>query len=815
MKIRSLMLSTASLLLCMTAAAVAADAASGAPKDAADTESAGKPADTGTQAVAGGIEEVTVTARRRSERLKDVPASVTPLSGDQLDQLGVESTKDLLQQVAGAALVSSGPDYLSDISMRGQGSGRNAFSETATGLYQNGAYIAGGGFNGRAPSEIQLFDLDRVEVLHGPQGALYGRNAVGGAVNMIANRPEMDFSAKERVSYGSYDSYDAMGIVNAPLDPENGIAARIGVFSNNQEGGAITNLTTGNEVDWSRSHGARVGVSIEPNSDTKVYAQLEYYRSDQPSMTALGYVPVHAFAGTSQTGTPLDPDPYTRSDLNREGRARTRDLSGFFSFDKVTDIGDLSMKLYRRTRHGSREDDDYDHFLSLSGSAPGGVPMDIAWDQSERYDLVNAQLTLASNDFGRFKWLFGLEALQSDDDVETGIGECGAYNPGAQTAADLNPGCTPGYTGAPLDAAALAAARAAMNHDTSTETLNSVAAFGTLSYDITSEWTAGVEARIAKDMKSYDFERYSQDPLAYFGSGPAPAGHAPSTPNTAYCPPSVIAAGQCTGAGKSGFNAHLDADWSQFLPAASIRYKPSPTQTFYLRYATGYRPGGFNAPTSPVQTTYAPERSTSYELGWKGKLFDYLDADTSIYYQVTRDVQVTTYGGSGALVIIQTPGNGYVYGIESNLRKKFDVGPGVLNVALGLSSDYGRYYDAQTIQMTPGVFADINGNRIPRTADIQGALGASYVMPVFGDLQAMFGGSWQFSSGGYETPDNSRDYASYGKLDLRASLMASDRWSITAFGKNVLDRRYRMQTVVYNEYWSQPATFGISLTLMQ
>jgi len=79
----------------------------------------------------------------------------------------------------------------------------------------------------------------------------------------------------------------------------------------------------------------------------------------------------------------------------------------------------------------------------------------------------------------------------------------------------------------------------------------------------------------------------------------------------------------------------------------------------------------------------------------------------------------------------------------------------------------------------------------------------------------MFGGSWQFSSGGYETPDNSRDYASYGKLDLRASLMASDRWSITAFGKNVLDRRYRMQTVVYNEYWSQPATFGISLTLMQ
>jgi outer membrane receptor protein involved in Fe transport len=256
--------------------------------------------------------------------------------------------------------------------------------------------------------------------------------------------------------------------------------------------------------------------------------------------------------------------------------------------------------------------------------------------------------------------------------------------------------------------------------------------------------------------------------------------------------------------------------WNEVLPAGSIRFKLTPRQTVYFRYATGYRPGGFNNPNSSVLDIYKPERSFSYEVGWKGYLFGF-DMDADVYSQTTRDVQVTTFGGGGALIIIQNPGNAYVYGIETNIGKKYDVGPGKLSVALGLSSNYGRYYDTRPFVASIGQPAtSLDGNRVPRTRNIQGALNTTYSMPIFGGgMRTIFGASWQFASGGHETPQNTRTYNGYGKLDLRASLASSDGWALTAFGKNVFDRRYEQQSINTLQFWSQPATFGITLSLMQ
>lgn len=104
------------------------------------------------------LEEIVVTARKREERLRDVPVSVSALTESQMELLQLDEMDDYLRQMTGAILVNAGPEYLSDVSIRGQGGGCLGFSETATALFRNGIYIAGGGFGGRSLSRMDLFD---------------------------------------------------------------------------------------------------------------------------------------------------------------------------------------------------------------------------------------------------------------------------------------------------------------------------------------------------------------------------------------------------------------------------------------------------------------------------------------------------------------------------------------------------------------------------------------------------------------------------------------------------------------------------------
>ena len=108
--------------------------------------------------------EIVVAARKRSEALSDVPGSVSVLDQELRANLILDNVADYLRQTPGAKLVNAGPDYLNDISIRGQGGGRNGFSETATGIYRSGQYIAGGGYGGRSLTRLDLFDMRNLEI---------------------------------------------------------------------------------------------------------------------------------------------------------------------------------------------------------------------------------------------------------------------------------------------------------------------------------------------------------------------------------------------------------------------------------------------------------------------------------------------------------------------------------------------------------------------------------------------------------------------------------------------------------------------------
>jgi outer membrane receptor protein involved in Fe transport len=344
--------STATLALAGLASPAAAQTA--APSDP-------KPSQTST--LADDQDTIVVTARRREETLQDVPASITALTGEQIQNLVVDGNQDYLRQVPGASLVTSGPEYLNDFSLRGQGSGRLGFSETATGIFKDGHYNAGGGFGGRSFSRLDTFDVERIEVLRGPQGALYGRNSVGGAVNILTNAPSDRFEVRGRLYYDDIDRGIAEGLVNVPIGTN--LAVRVGGFYDDQNDGHVFNETTNDFVDQQRFIGARAAVRAKPTEALTLDLSYEYYDALTPGFASLGF---KANAPANVGGFALDPDPYTRRFLDRVGFTEVQEHTVYGRAVWEMGIGDLSLRVNHRRRDAARTNDDGDHFAGLGVS---------------------------------------------------------------------------------------------------------------------------------------------------------------------------------------------------------------------------------------------------------------------------------------------------------------------------------------------------------------------------------------------------------------------------------------------------------------
>lgn len=761
---------------------------------------------------AGDVGEVVVTARRRAEQLRDVPAAVTAITEADRQGLVLDRMEDYLRQVQGVTLVTSGPEYLNDISIRGQGSGRVGFTETATGLYRDGLYNSGGGFGGRSLTRMDLFDNSRVEVLRGPQGALFGRNAVGGAVNVISNAPKPDFGATATVRRSNPDRTDLETIVNLPLGDK--FAARLGGFVSDQHGGFIVNTTTGNITDTQDSKGARLTIEARPSSKVTLGATAEYYDSSAAGFTGLARSPT------------LDPGPDTRANQNREGRTDIKEKG--FSLRADVDLGwaDMALRASHRQRDGARTNEDDDHFvgLSLTDVTPGtavGYP-DYSRAQFEDYRRDVAQGTFASTGGGRVSWLFGAEYLSSKDRVVTEPLDCPAYTGAALPA---TPGCFVGTAASgaatTFSAAARQAGRGTMNHDTFNEQVDSVSLFGSVEAKLAEQWLLSVELRAQHDSRDYDFERWSEDPLVYFGPGAAPAGLlAPiggSGANTVqFCPP-TLAAPACA-AGNETATVRTGLDNTFYTPTVSLRWNLADEQNIYWRFATAYRSGGFNTNLPPSVTRallprvlrYDAEYAYNYETGWKGRLFGF-NAEAALYYTWTNQVQVVTAPSAGATgFILSNAGDAHVYGFEAEARRIFRIGAGRLVTRVSYSTSDGAFEKGAT-QISQGVTIDLSGKHVPRLRDNQITANLLYTRPI-GRLRGFVGASAQYAHGGYETPDNSRAYAGYTLYDARLGV-EGERWRFSLTGRNLTDERYVLNVVGTAEFWNQPRVYGAELTL--
>lgn len=224
-----------------------------------------------------GLEEVVVTARKREERLQDLPGSAAAITENMIEDMGgIYSLRDVTDMIPGITLVEAASSDLMEPSIRGAGQSRNRSSVSATGFYRNGAYFASQSLGGRNFARMDTYDVGRVEVLRGPQGALYGRNALGGAMNIISKRPDDVLDFKLGLTRGENQLMGVEGIVNVPINDM--FAARISYVHEEQDDGFYKDQA-GNPIDVSAFDHIRIGLQAKPSDALVVYYSFD--KSDE------------------------------------------------------------------------------------------------------------------------------------------------------------------------------------------------------------------------------------------------------------------------------------------------------------------------------------------------------------------------------------------------------------------------------------------------------------------------------------------------------------------------------------------------------
>lgn len=208
------------------------------------------------------IQEVIVTARKREEGLQDIPSSAAAISATLIEGIGgIFNLRDMTDLVVGVS-TNENQAAESEPTIRGAGQARNRASASATGLYRNGAYFATNGLGGKTFARFDTYDLERAEVLRGPQGALYGRNALGGAMNLISRKPQDTFSLDVGGALGQKDFQRLELKFNAPINDQ--LTARITHMNEGRDEGFYTDIDN-KDVDTEKFQHSRMSLRYQPS----------------------------------------------------------------------------------------------------------------------------------------------------------------------------------------------------------------------------------------------------------------------------------------------------------------------------------------------------------------------------------------------------------------------------------------------------------------------------------------------------------------------------------------------------------------------
>ncbi|HEX3919740.1 MAG TPA: TonB-dependent receptor [Caulobacteraceae bacterium] len=647
-------------------ASVAASALLAAQPALADTADA-------TDATASQVGELVVTAERRTETVLEVPATVTAISGQALRDQGITNIKQIIEMVPNAVLPDDPENFETYINIRGIHQA-DINAEPNFGLYRNGIFAGGE----RANLGAQV-DIDRVEVLSGPQSGLYGRDAVGGTVNVIYAMPTLDnkVSGYAIGDYGNWNRTQLQGAVNVPISPT--FAVRAAGWWFNQTQGQLYDPTLNQYVDRFRDAGVRLSARWDPSNRLSVVWMLEYQDKNGPSFE--GFAPVGLTdqfgipcCGFPSTG-PESPSNIPEDTANTEHWDQTY-LTQDLTYDTGGWAGSFELLAAYKNYHLHLQEDQ-DHTAFGVDSFPADL-MQIQY-RDEALQNVYVEGLWKSPADKRLTWIAGIDGFDETfkfDRIFAGSTNFNLLNtpfagPGftygnllcSFLMAPYDGGCeafggSPGEPGAGAgqfpylfpNIGVQSAANAFGLPGSSIDT-TAASAFATATFKFTDAFSITGDLRIDWLQKALN---YSQ--------GPAP-GYGGTAISEAYLDPIFAQI-------FPAFSVQQTKSWVNVAPSVNLKYKFSANANAYLSYAQGFRAGGFNLSTSSPQfLPYGPERDYSVELGFKSVWMNgRLTANADVFYMHQSDLVLTesdpTEPSFLGLYYLANVGTARTYGVE-------------------------------------------------------------------------------------------------------------------------------------------------------
>jgi iron complex outermembrane receptor protein len=758
------------------------------------------------------LDEIVVTAQKRTSTVQNTPISITAVSGEDLQARGVASLAALAQGTPGVSLKSEGPSQ-TEIEMRGMtSSGGNS---ATVGFYLDDIPLAGpaSAQNGHVLIDPDLYDLNRIEILRGPQGTLFGSGSMGGTVRLISNQPNLtEFqstvqSVLSGTEGGGFNHKDSL-MLNLPLIDDR-LALRVAA-SENYTSGWIDRIivspfpeAVGNPVGTSRgavqtapiekqypgsnayqTYAARVTLLWKVSDALSITPSLFHTTSTQNGISAYDSNP-----GTLAHYQPFDiAEPLTDS-------LTALSLNVHYKFESF----DITSSTARWTRNSTQVEEASEAFNNpaegITYNSNNGLPNPGFYGptgsgpergmEDDPTHQFSEELRFASTGQGRATWVAGL--FYSDFYSLWSFNGTTANAASFMDLGTLAPATTPNW----FDA-------------NSPTTLKQYAGFGDVTYEVTDHLKADVGGRV----NHYDY-RFSSC-ISGYGSG-----HGAASPS-------------CTGS--------IELASTNFNPKFTLAYTVSSDLMAYATVSTGFRPGGGNAvypitgaawgsafqqqgyTTGRWPTKYDPDRVISYELGEKARMFDRrLTVNASIYTEDWRHIQLEAYPNDFALNI---NGNyARIYGADLDVRA--DLGAGFeFGVAAGYLYEYldgGPHWVIQPIHRSPDVaplsgnafvtYSRTIGNAYTYTARLEGSYTGPRYSIVFSDP--------------YEFTGTYRQLPGYALLNVRTGINLRDRWSATLFINNLTNKHAQLESMfTENEpqpsftriETNQPLTGGIDLT---
>ena len=750
-------------------------AALASPAFAQDAPAQAEPAEApaaADEAAAASDDSIVVTARRRDENLQDVPVAVTAYTGEQLARQGALDITDVGDTTPNVTLETSrGTNTTLTAFIRGVGQQDPvAGFEQGVGIYLDDVYL-----NRPQQALLDIYDVERIEILRGPQGTLYGRNTIGGAVKYVTRRLPDDPSLTLRANLGTYDQADFIASASLPVTAGVAVGA---AFARLSRGGFGRNFTLNHDNYNKDIYATRGTVEVEPSDNLFVRLSGDYtwdYSNPRGG---------HRLIPGLVSGTPVLDDEFdSRGGLNDpKQKVKGGGLAGHAELGLGGGLKLRSITAFRKDESATPIDFD----------ALPAVDVDVPAIYRNKQFSQEVQLLVER---GRLNGLVGGYYLNAD----------------AETVFDVRLHTTGAVLGP-----AFAGFTAMTQGDVGTKTW---AIFGDFTYDITDQIAVSLGGRYTVDRRSSKVLRQN------FVLGGSP--NFPNDPNFGVGVPGAIT---------SNFEGKRKD--TAFTPRASVSYEPNDNHHIYLSYSRGFKGGGFDPRGQTSQATpqtpeaiydfmaFDPETVDSYELGWKGAAFNRrLKWAVAVFQADYKDVQIP---GSAGCVLATGPsfcgittnaGKARFRGveIESNLRAAEDLltAGDRFNLAgsLGyLDAKYREFltvvtYDRVTGLPIPPTIVDVADFReVQNTPKWTASGSVDYDTPLgAGRLNLNSTLSYRSRSQQFELAVPGLDQKGFALLD--ASLVwrsAGDRWTVGLHGKNLTDTRYK--TAGYNFLRQNPWT---------